>query len=343
MPYPVSSVRNRNRNRQFLYDDFSGTLGSWWTTVLGTLETSSGALQAATVAGDAYNIVSNPEFTSALTGWGAANGAAQARVDSATDPGSSSGGADSWCDKLTDSTAAGFPLVQMPIGGIAGATYTLAGRVYVPSTNTQAANAAIGIADSTLRVVSTTEDAWTAVSITGYAAAAAALRLWLRYGDSTAGDVAYWDAISCIIQSAILTGNIYNPNALVVVSVISPAALVTPRAITLRVVDELNYVRLLVLPNTAGNDCILQTVTAGVIANVADGVADVDWTAGGADQVQVFVQGNTYTVQHMKSGASVWTTAFAATTASFNTSTVFGVQLFAATDPSFSAFKVESL
>jgi len=266
-------------------------------------------------------------------GW-TANNSVLSRVDSTADPGAASGGADNWCLKVVDAGAAANGYQQIIL--IPGAAYAMAARAYAPSANTVVNAAGIGLGITGTGGITYVqiggEDAWTALSGT-YTAPQMTNYLQLTCVGGANNDIAYFDAVTCYQQSGLGYGNLYTPNALVTASMISPAALVTPRAILLRVTDALNFVRLLLYPNTAGTDTILETVTAGVRATVAS--ADVDWTAGGTDKVRVLVQGNAYTVDHMKAGASTWTTAFTTTTASFNTNTLFGVQIFAATDNSF--------
>jgi len=320
-----------------LYDDFSGAApASWWTTLLGTLATSGGALRASAIASDTYNMFTgnNPEFTTDIAGWTPLAGGTLTRVDSSVDPGAPSGGADNWCAKLVTDGTNNVYIASATLTAIPGSQYYMSCRGYSPSANTYVLSAALSAVGGGLFTSwpNTLEDVWQTLSGTGVTTSVGILARAYTRGNN-AGDTSYFDAFTCYQQSGLGYGNLYTPNALVTANMISPAALTTPRAILLRVTDALNFVRLLLLPNTAGVDTYLETVTAGVRATVAS--ADVDWTPGGTDRVRVLVQGNNYTVEHMKAGASVWTNAFTTATASFNTNTLFGVQIFAANDNSF--------
>ena len=158
--------------------------------------------------------------------------------------------------------------------------------------------------------------------------------IYLSNQSATGGDLAHYDQAWAVMNSAILYADAYAASRRMVAGVISPAALATPRGLVLRYQDVNNYVRLLILPNTAGTDTYLETVTAGVRATIQS--ADIDWTPGGTDYVRVAVNGNLYTIEHMKSGATTYTLAFATGCASFAESRNFGVQIFAAADNSFS-------
>ncbi|MFA5053401.1 MAG: hypothetical protein WC565_05045 [Parcubacteria group bacterium] len=319
-----------------LYDDFSGAApANWWTTLLGTMATNAGALRANAIASDTYNMVLNPEFTTDTIGWGGGSGSTIARVDSAVDPGVASttaSAADDWCLKVTNTAGTDGKGIYSTTGGIIGATYQSMCIAYAPSANVVVNAARLRAVDGGSTVAVTAEDAWRALTITGITPIATPNVAVATWG-ATATDITYHDKVAMYLQSTIAYGNLYTPNAMITASMISPAALVTPRAVLLRVTDALNYVRLLLLPNTAGNDTTLETVTAGVRATVQ--TADVDWTPGGTDKVRVLVQGNNYTVQHMKAGAAIWTNAFTTATASFNTNTLFGLQVFVATDNSW--------
>jgi hypothetical protein len=216
------------------------------------------------------------------------------------------------------------------LASIVGASYTFAGIGYAPAANTQVNAHELQFITSDAGAA---EGIWEAFTWQGIAIIATHPVVVKCLG-ANAGDVTYWDRINVFLQSAMSYVQFGSPNAAIVASMISPGAAVTPRGILLRVQDSLNFVRLLLLPNTAGTDTILETVTNGVRATLAS--ADVDWTAGGTDGVRVLVtDADVYTVQHMKSGASVWTTALTATSASFNTNGAFGLQVFSAGDNAF--------
>lgn len=311
------------------YDDFSGaTPRAEWTTLLGTLATNSGALRATALASEGYNRVSNPEFTSNTTGWTAGGaGGAIARVDSTVTPGTGSGGADVWALRVTNGGVAAYG--YQSIVTMAGAGYIFSCRAYAPSANTQP-NATRQTWVSA--VGGSAEDTWQTLS-GSMTATGTVHTMYLFCLGATVGDVTYYDAINAQFQLSGLTYNLGKADAIVTASMISPAALTTPRALYLRGSDALNYVCLRLAPNTAGTDTVLETVTAGVRATVAS--ADVDWTAGGTDQVRVTISGNDYTVEHKKSGAGSWTTAITTSTASFNTNTLFGPMVWAAADNSW--------
>ena len=86
-----------------------------------------------------------------------------------------------------------------------------------------------------------------------------------------------------------------------------PATGDAPRSLLFRVTDTLNYWEVRILPNTAGNDTFIVEHVAGVMTTRAS--ADVDWTAGQTDEIQVTVSGTSIAVAHKKFGAGTWTNA----------------------------------
>jgi hypothetical protein len=311
-----------------------------WITLLGTLTPNAGALRASAIAADAYNMVGNPELTAATTGWAASGaGAAIARVDSSVDPGvdsTTAGAADKWVLKVTNGGAAagGTQVLSSIIGG----TYAYSGLGFAPAANTQ-------VNAHELLYITTDagagEGAWEALAFTGVAIITTHPITGECLGAS-AGDVTYWDKLNVNLQSAMACVQFGAPSVAVTANMISPPAAVTPRAIILRVQDSLNFVRLLLLPNTLGTDTILETVTNGVRSTLAS--ADIDWTPGGTDGVRAMVTDNDiYTVEHMKAGASVWIQAFTAASASYNTNAAFGLQLFSAGDNAFADIEIRQV
>lgn len=321
------------------YDPFAGAaLRSEWTTLLGTLAPVAGALQASALATDTYNMVSNPEFTADTAGWAAGGaGASIARVDSSVDPGADStlaGALDKWCLKVTNGGA--IASGGQTLASIIGCTYSFAGLGYAPSVPNTQVNA------HELQFITTDtgtgEDAWEALAWQGVAVITSH-PIYGRCLGANVGDVTYWDDLAVYQQSAIAVVGAGKPDACITANMISPGAAVVPRALVLRATDELNFVRLLMLPNTAGTDCILETVTDGARATL--GSADIDWTPGGTDSVRVFAAGYNYVVEHMKAGAAVWTSALTGATTSFSTGASFGVQLFGAGTDAFADVTIQ--
>lgn len=308
-------------------DDFIGpSPASWWTTLLGTLATNSGALRASAIASGG-EMIPNNDFLN----WVGDNPTDWTVVGEV--------GVDPMVTQAGPSLARWFTSAGVSIYAYPTVPRVVSGATYAYSVVVTAVAAGTGALTQlgtdqfcTWNAPGTVAGTKTLTLGTGLKGASVQ-----RNSAGVANDFTL-DSVSLKLVSAAIYVNLGTPNATVTASMISPAALVTPRAILLRMTDELNFVRLLLLPNTAGVDTYLETMTAGVRADVQS--ADVDWTPGGVDQVRVTVSGNNYTVQHMKAGTSTWTTAFTAVSASFNTITNFGLQVFAAADNSFDAVNI---
>jgi hypothetical protein len=306
------------------YDDFSGAApAAFWTTLLGTLATNSGALRASTLASDGYEKVTNGTMEADANWASLSSPVTNARSNEQAHAGI-------YSRKIVGNAGATSGCYQA-VTAIAGATYAIDGYIYPVD----------GVGrlswDGTTIDTSTGTGAWDLLASTRVFASNTTL-----YLNVNAGVTAYYDDISIHLQLAGLTVNLGTPNAVVTASVKMPAALTTPRALYLRGTNALNYTCLRIDPNTAGNDTTLSTVVAGVRTAIGGAVADVDWTANGTDKIRVTVQGNSYAVEHMKSGASSWTTAFTATDATGNTNTLFGPMVWAAADNSFDDILIQA-
>lgn len=285
------------RPRRRFVDTFDALL-SRWQTVAGTLLVDGGALKASALGDWGNNLITNGEFGADTAGW-AAGRATIARVDSAADPGAASGGADNWAVKATVTDASGLAGLGQAIASILGGSYRLSARAYYP-TGGAASLKAWFLAGGPSQAAST-PDAWQTLTVSGVAATSNTMNL---YAKSELGAVAYFDKAECYRQNA---GAImpFAPAFRARLTHISPAApSVVPAGWMFRYTNALNYWELRLLPNTAGNDLQIVQVTAGVDTVRAE--ADVDWTAGGSDEVELIVRGSTITTRYRKAGG-VWT------------------------------------
>ncbi len=275
--------------------------------IVGTLAVSGGALRAATANDWLKNVCVNDEMSSSVIGWGGAR-ATLSRVDSEVDPGANSGGADKWCLKMVATTDSSFTsyIYQTPIPTIVpSATYRVAARIYIPSAN---ASKTVSLNDLFCVVsFATMTDIWTACSTIGIANAGVGVGVRFDIHPSTKaiGDTFYIDKIECRRQNApALIAGWPSPNFVATLGHVSPASGVTPFSLLLRYTDALNYWEIRVTPNTTGNDLQIVQVTAG--AETVRAEADVDWTSGSTDQLEVSALGAVISTRYKKSGGS-WT------------------------------------
>lgn len=277
--------------------------------LLGTWAVAGGALQVATLGDHGRNLVTNGEFTTDTTGWTAGASATIAQVDSASDPGVASGGADNGAVRVTGGPTSNPSVRQSSIPIVPGATYRWWGRVYPDATGTypsrinwiSAGNPSSGLGWQELSPKE-------AVAVTSTATMDAYI---MGTAPGVTGLVTYFDAIHAHRQNAVSPLLAVGPTATVIADLTMPAAAVTPFGLLLRCptlsgrLDWLNGWEVRLLPNTAGNDCQIVELVAGVETVRAE--ADVDWTSAGADRIKVTTRGSTLTVYAMKAGASTWT------------------------------------
>ena len=286
-------------------NDTFDTLSGNWVAQLGTVGVSGGALQGATLAADGIELATNREFSVDTAGWTGIGGATLTRVDSALDPGASSGGADDWCLKVTSAGNAGAA-GRVALTLVPGVQYRVSVRAYAPSTNT-AVNVARFIWQGIVIQPVTAEDVWQVLSYTG-AATASVNSLDLNCNSATVGDKAYFDAMSFQTILTIATLSSWtSPNGIFTYDLLQPATGVVPFGTVFRYTDNLNYWEVRVKPNTAETDTDIVEVVNGVKTTRAS--ADVDWTAGQTDQMRVTLSGTAISVEQKKYGASDWTAA----------------------------------
>lgn len=282
------------------YVDEFNSLSGRWVWLAGTGAVSGGALQAATTANWGNNRVINPELTVNDDNWQSVANAVHARVDSALDPGSASGGNDNWSLKTTnvDGGVGGYTTQPGGYEVIAGASYRFGCRVYQPV----ATGARMFVGGYTAEATQTA--AWHAVSAGPVVPVSSVL--YVR-GGSGVGDIGYFDTLWAYIANAVAYLDSWPyANFRTTLDHISPAApSVVPFGWRFRATDLLNYWELRVLPNTAGNDMQIIQVTAGVETVWAE--SDIDWTTAATDQIELTANGQDITTRHKKSGAADWT------------------------------------
>lgn len=311
MPNTIARRRTHQPRSREQWDVLSSRWTAWPSGA--AMAVAGGAVQGSTLAADGHNLCANGEFTVNTAGWSAMTGATVSRVNSAVDPGAASGGLDDWCLKIV-AGALQFASARYPITTyVLGASYRLAERVYA---NTAGRPAACNLYCGNSNFIYTgTIGSWVAAAVTGIATNTAGHIDQFVNGAAGAGPAIYGDAVTCYATVA----GVYWPlcPSLRLHHVIPiPAAGTTPRGFVYRWTDALNYWELRILPNTAGTDAYLLERNAGAYTTRAS--ADVDWTAGGNDEVMVSLAGNTITVWVRKSGAAGWTQTLQYTSATFN-------------------------
>jgi len=303
------------------YVDAFAAVSPRWTLRAGTL---AAGLQASAMANWLGNLVVNGEFTSDVASWSGVI----AQRDSTVTPGVNSGGVDVGCLELTAAGGSYDRSTQL-VTVVPAYSYKVSARVYSPSANTRV-NAGGLRATTILAYTSTTvEDTWQIITGTG-APVIANMYIDLAQGFATAaGDLAFYDSVTLYRQNAVATlAGWGSPNIVATLSLPQPAApSVVPFSFITRYVDALNYWEVRVTPNTAGNDCEIIEVVAGVPTVRA--AADIDWTASQTDQVRVKVLGASIAVEAQKFGAGAFTAAASyATMATGLTATNHGLMFF---------------
>ena len=327
---------------QSFYTDFATLPPNLAVQNGGTLAVAGGALRAGTLGDWLLNLVSNGEFTSNVDGWTPIR-ADIVHVDSAIDPGTSSGGADDGALKLTVNNTTGLARAQQQLATLAGRFYSLSTRAYAPSSNTKinAAELSWNSAPAQNRAVSS-EDVWETLTVGPLQPVE---NDWIQLGShstgGTIGDVAYFDSVVCYRRNvpALLAGW-RSPNHVATLGIVNPATAVIPRGWMLRYTSPLDYIEVRTKPNTAAEDLEIWEVVAG--AQVFRGHADVDWTPNAVDELRVVSEGEVVGTEYRKSGAGSWTTGPDWTTSLGLGSPHLGPLIYGAAEPTFSYVRVES-
>jgi hypothetical protein len=319
--------------RAYYLDEF-GTLSTRWTPVVGTLAVSGGELQAATQAQFGSNLVTNGESWTGgppPTGW-TGDSVTLTAVDSASDPGAASGGVDATAGKVVRANIVSnrFAVFLAPL--VIGAQYGMSALCYSPSSNTVKNAAALNLSSlyfaTFQNLPTTTEDTWQLREGTRQAITANGGPQIMVMG-TTIGDIGYFDSVRMYRHNAAaLLSGWSHANFTATLDHVSPAApSIVPFGFVCRYTDALNYWEVRVSPNTAGNDLQIIQVTAGVQTVRAE--ADIDWTAGGTDRLEVTANGATISTRHWKHGAADWTAgpSYASATQG-QTSPSLGVMLY---------------
>ena len=312
------------------YVDTFAAVSPLWTLRAGTL---AAGLQAATAGNWLGNIVANGESWAGgppPTGWTETQTTAT-RVDSVAEGLGPSGGADNWVLKSVKTGATGDRYTRVDVSVILGAWYNATVRAYSPSANTVLNAAWLRMITQWapgVYVSTAGEDAWEVIlsGVQQASASPAVIRL-VTFG-VTAGDIAYFDTVTCYRQNTVATLSWGSPNIIVTLDLPQPAApSVVPFSAIFRYTDILNYWEVRTAPNTAGTDLEIIEVVAGVATVRA--TADVDWTAGQTDQMRVKVLGASIAVEVNKFGAGAFSAACSyATMATGLTATAHGLAFY---------------
>jgi len=282
-----------------VFDDFD-TLSPNWTWLLGSGAVVGGALRAATLTADGYNIIKNPEFTVNTANWQSYDTGILIRVDSTIDPGILSPGIDKWVLKVNAGVSQfGAAVINYAIRDV---RYLQSCLAFAPSANPVLRAAWLNGWAGGPQV--SAEDIWETLSVSMVAYDA----YYPRLTPKSANNIAYFDSISSQAQLVLAyRADFRRLDGTFTAGMPMPAAGTTPRSLLFRVTDALNYWEVRVLPNTAGTDTLIVEHVAGVMTTRAS--ADVDWTASQTDEIMVTVSGTAIAVYHRKFGAGVWTAA----------------------------------
>lgn len=273
-----------------------------WTPVVG-----AAADGVASALGDWLgNLVVNGEFTEDTAGWTPASDAVLTRRDFAIDPSiAPTGGVNEYGLEIAfDGTA--YPRTSQSVTSVNGAFYAFACRAYEPSVNTDSFVTRVSLPNmGSGYILATEEDTWeTLARVAAVSSTSVTISLW-NY-TTTAGDVAYFDAVTCYRQNTPLLSPHRAASGVWTWAIAQPAApSIVPWSALVRYLDASNYWEVRTKPNTAGNDLELVEVVAGVETTRA--AADVDWTAEQTDELRITARGTTIGVEHRKHGEAVWT------------------------------------
>lgn len=138
----------------------------------------------------------NNEFTTNTTGW-TPNNATLTRVDSASDPGVASGGADNFAGKLVDA-GVGASATHSAVTVTAGQWYSVSAKIYSPSANTGtlpsyfAVGSTAGLGQYVSRY-SAAEDSWVTQGAS-FRADGTSIYPLIGVASATNGDTVYYDS-----------------------------------------------------------------------------------------------------------------------------------------------------
>ncbi len=159
---------------------------------------------AVTAVYAATNLITNPEFTTDLNGWGwNATRTTPTRRDFSVSPNiAPTGGINNFGVEIQTNTTDGS--ISQAVSSTTGQWYLAKARAYSPSSNTGVNNATIVLADSGSNTLNETrtisEDSWQTLA-TSARAADTSTRLFLRDQTVTNGDKSYLDAASLELLS----------------------------------------------------------------------------------------------------------------------------------------------
>lgn len=207
-----------------------GSGGSGVTLTGATWTASGGSVSNTPTEGE--ELLTNGEFTTNTTGWAGEAPATIARVDSASDPGTPSGGSDSYVLKVTAGSTTANGILTSAAAFSVGPWYKFSGLAYAPSSNTQV-NAArlypltVALSQPTTRQV-TAENSWQTVSSINRFTNVLNLYANVSNGGAfTEGDVGYFDSLSVkplTLSSLFLTAPLSTANVLASVEITKTAA-----------------------------------------------------------------------------------------------------------------------
>lgn len=286
--------------------DTFDTLSPAWMPLLdgAAAQVTDGSLQGKTPQPFGANLLSNSELSTDTSSWVPSNGSID-RVDSGTDPGASSGGADDWCAKLTATSDA---LVTMAQGrsGVVGATYSFGARAYRPSAN-GGGEVRIQGSGGLNNVVAevTANNTWQDLRIAAQPLSIAAITLRAQIVGAVEGDIAYFDAFTLTRAVVPMVRLHQSADGTITVPVVIPASGVVPFSLLLRATDIDNLWEVRVTPNTAGNDLQLIERDAGSERTWLE--YDIGWTPGGTDEIRVAMLGPCITLLYRKQGEATFT------------------------------------
>jgi hypothetical protein len=243
--------------------------------------------------------VSNGEFTTDYTGW-TANNATLSVVDSATDPGSASGGSDANCLKVIDAGGAAGAL-SGNLSGTAETWYQATSRQYSPSSNATMNVASILVGSSSnnsdyVRSPTTTENLWQAITSTFLSSNTANLYVALSTYGTGDNDIGYFDSIhvqpltfaTCLALIGTRTQQAGSYTCYPI------CAAYTQVGIVIEYKDENNLVMAVISRKTGLATAVLYSKVAGVYTAKTSG--NITYSPG--DPLKVIVDGTTHTLYY---------------------------------------------
>lgn len=152
---------------------------------------------AVTAVYAATNLITNPEFTTNVTGYNIGNGTGTRRDFTSSPNIAPTGGTDDFGLELATTSSNGQ--AYQSFAATAGDWYLATARIYSPSTNTHVNNGSVQIWNAGFATIVqsfvTAEDTWQTV-VAGARATDATVRLAIRDQTPNAGDKSYFDAVS---------------------------------------------------------------------------------------------------------------------------------------------------